>query len=198
MSNAGEIIKEIKQLVFSKKEKVEEEEKVEVQEELEEETKEEELENKTEEDVEEETFETATLEDGTVITYGTWEVGAAVTVDGEALADGEYVLDNGDRFVIAEGVIAEIIPLVEDEEEPLEDDKIGKVMDLIDELSDKITKLEKMNKDQKKVIDEIVRINNDPEVDTVTKEKQEITNMSEKDRRMAVLREISKINKKNK
>lgn len=103
--------------------------------------------------------ETLTLKDGSAIEVEVFEVGQAVNkMDGEnkiVLEDGEYELENGTKFIIATGLISEIIPKAEMAEEVVVEEKpIAQDEEMINRvaaLETKITEIEN-------VITELVNI----------------------------------------
>lgn len=153
----------------------------------------------------------ATLEDGSVIYYdGDFAVELSVFAD-EAmetlLEDGDYVLENGDKFTIVNGVIGEIIPIVvEDEPEVIEDEpevealeevnfeeEYNKLKVIIGELEEK---LEQFNKQEVELKEEIDKLSTEPVVESITQKPQETVEMTAIEKRMAALNSIRNIRKK--
>ena len=161
----------------------------------------------------EETFETpetaevvlagSTLEDGTIVYHdGTLAVDIAVFTD-EAMEipveDGTFVLENGDTFITAGGVITEYTPIVvEDEpvvedETPLAEDFEKKYNDLkvvVDELK---SKLENFSAKEIELKSEIDKLSIQPEVESISQEPQDKRESSDIEKRMNTLEAIRKM-----
>ncbi len=117
-------------------------------------------EEETKEEQTKESFVDATLADGTLVQVEPdLQLGATVSVatdNGvEPLADGTYELSSGESIVVADGVITEIIPLVEEqaEDKPTEAaeeqqaEKVRKIVESIEKhFNEEISKLKEDNK----------------------------------------------------
>ena len=65
------------------------------------------------------TLASAKLADGTEVSYDRMEVGGILTdASGNAMADGEYAMEDGSTLVITEGAISEIKPMEATDETP--------------------------------------------------------------------------------
>jgi len=146
----------------------------------------------------------ATLEDGTIVYFdGEWGLETAVFVD-EAfetpVEDGEYVLESGDKFVIAGGLITEITPMeapVEDtpEEVPMGEDFEKMYNDLkvvVDEMKSQLAKF-KENEVQMK--SRIEKLSVEPEVESISQQPQEKRELSSLEKRMNTLEAIRRLTK---
>lgn len=144
----------------------------------------------------------ATLEGGDIIYFdGTLAVDTAVFTD-EALetpvADGDFILENGDAFVVVGGVVTEYTPTVADEapaepeEEALEDfeQKYNDLLIVIDEMK---KQLEKFNKQEKDLKLEIEKLSVEPEVESISQKPMEVRPLSSVEKKLETLNAIRKL-----
>jgi len=155
------------------------------------------------------TLAEATLEDGTIIYFdGTLGAELAVFTDNTLetlLADGDYVLENGDTFSIVNGVISEYTPIVvEDEpapeapeEEALEEinfeEKYNDLMVIVDELKNQLSKF---NKQEVELKAEIEKLSAEPEVESIAQTPQATIELTGIEKRLAALDGIRKLRQK--
>jgi hypothetical protein len=152
----------------------------------------------------------ATLEDGTIIYYdGELVVETAIFTD-EALvtpiADGTYILDNGDTLVIEAGLVVEVTPAVVDDEVEVEPEviveeelevvdyeaKYNELLIIVDELK---SKLENFSLKEIEMKSEIETLSTQPEVESISQESQQTRELSQIEKRMNTLDAIRNMRK---
>jgi len=148
----------------------------------------------------------ATLENGSIIYYdGELTVETAIWSD-EAMEtpveDGEYVLENGDKFVTVGGVITEFIPLTPEETEEPEAEEMEEV-DFEKKYNDLLVIVEELKKDlqefratETQLKSEIEKLSAVPEVESISQEPQDKVEMSDLEKRMKALEAIRRMRKK--
>lgn len=137
----------------------------------------------------------AVLEDGVIIYFEgeALEIGTEVFIKGEddvnvVIADGDYVLEDGIKFTITDGLVSEIITdeipvedeVIEEVVEDLEDEKLKELKDLISELNEKIEKFEKNETLLKAEIDKLGSESEVEPLHATPQEKRELTNVEKK------------------
>jgi hypothetical protein len=150
----------------------------------------------------------STLEDGTIIYY-IGEIGAEVVIFTDEimetiLVEGEYVLENGDKFTIVNGVVGEYIPIVADEivdEKPeveaLEEINYEELYNKLKTIMDELKKqLETFSKQEIALKDQIEKLENEPEAESVTQRPQDTIEMTAIEKRLAALDSIRKLRQK--
>jgi len=143
----------------------------------------------------------ATLEGGDKIYFdGTLGVDTAVFTD-EALevpvADGDFVLENGDAFVVEGGVVTTLTP-AEVEEEPEEEalevnDFELKYNDLLEVVTGLKKQLEKFNKQEKDMKLEIEKLSTEPEVESISQKPMDVRPLTDVEKRLETLEAIRKL-----
>ena len=143
----------------------------------------------------------ATLEGGDKIYFdGTLGVDTAVFTD-EALevpvADGDFVLENGDAFVVKNGVVTTLTP-AEVEEEPEEEalevnDFELKYNDLLEVVTGLKKQLEKFNKQEKDMKLEIEKLSTEPEVESISQKPMDVRPLTDVEKRLETLEAIRKL-----
>lgn len=83
--------------------------------------------------------------------YDDLMVGDAVTIDGVPAEDGSYTLEDGTQIVVTAGVISEIIPVADDNEEVMALKK--QIEDLTAQLTAKDTEIVEVKAEQEKVME---------------------------------------------
>jgi len=152
------------------------------------------------------TMAEAKLEDGTIVYFdGDWGLETAVFVD-DAMAtpaeDGEYVLESGDKFVIAGGLVTEITPMepeVEAETE-VEVEELGEDFEkmyndlkiVVDEMK---SQLAKFNEQEVLMKSQIDQLSAEPEVESISQQPQEKRELSSLEKRMNTLEAIRRLKK---
>jgi len=148
----------------------------------------------------------STLENGDVIYYdGTLGVDTPVFSDGDltvAVADGTFVLDNGDTFEIVEGIVTVFTPFEEEvveevvEEEALEEENFEeKYNELKTVVEDLKKKLEKFNETEVQLKAEIEKMSAIPEVESITQKPQDTIELTDIEKRLSTLDAIRKLQK---
>jgi len=148
----------------------------------------------------------ATLEDGTIIYYDGDMLGVDIAIFTDealtiAVETGEYVLENGDTFVVTDGVITEYTPIVaeETEEEPVveQGEDFEKLYnDLKSVVDDMKNQLAKFEANEVKLISQIEKLSAEPEVESITQEPQDKRELSQLEKRLNTLEAIRKMSKK--
>lgn len=147
----------------------------------------------------------ATLEDGTIVYFdGEWGLETAVFID-EAMAtpaeDGEYVLESGDKFIIAGGLITEITPMEEEvvEETPTEEEMgedfekmYNDLLVVVEEMKQKLNKFEEQEVLMKSQIEQLSA---EPEVESISQQPQEKRELSALEKRLNTLEAIRRLKK---
>jgi len=143
----------------------------------------------------------ATLEGGDKIYFdGTLGVDTAVFTD-EALevpvADGDFILENGDTFVVEGGVVTTLTP-AEVEEEPEEEalevnDFELKYNDLLEVVTGLKKQLEKFNKQEKDMKLEIEKLSTEPEVESISQKPMDVRPLTDVEKRLETLEAIRKL-----
>jgi len=147
----------------------------------------------------------ATLEDGTIIYYDGEMIGVDVAIfTDEALTipaeTGEYVLENGDTFIVTDGVITEYTPIVVEDEEPVIEEqsedfekKYNEIKSVVDDLKNQLAKFEA---NEVKLMSQIEKLSAEPEVESITQEPQDKRELSQIEKRLNTLEAIRKMSKK--
>jgi len=146
----------------------------------------------------------ATLEDGTIIYYDGEVLGVDVAIFTDAeltipVETGEYVLENGDTFIITDGVITEYTPIaVEEEVETVEQGEdfeklYNEIKTVVDDLKNKLAKFEA---NEVKLMSEIEKLSAEPEVESITQEPQDKRELSDIEKRLNTLEAIRNLSKK--
>jgi len=147
----------------------------------------------------------ATLEDGTIVYFdGEWGLETAVFIDEVMevpVEDGEYVLESGDKFVIAGGLITEITPMeVEAPEEVPEEVPMGEdfekmyndLLVVVEEMKQKLNKFEEQEVLMKSQIEQLSA---EPEVESISQQPQEKRELSALEKRLNTLDAIRRLKK---
>ncbi len=148
----------------------------------------------------------STLENGDVIYYdGTLGVDTPVFSDSDltvAVADGSFVLDNGDTFEVVEGIVTVFTPFEEEvveeviEEEALEEENFEeKYNELKTVVEDLKKKLEKFNETEVQLKAEIEKMSAIPEVESITQKPQDTIELTDIEKRLSTLDAIRKLQK---
>jgi hypothetical protein len=155
------------------------------------------------------TMTSSKLADGTEIFYE----GDVIAVDSACftdallttpVADGEYTLESGEVIVIAGGIVTEIKPGVEPEEEVVVEEKVEETLSDVEKenitlkelLAELKSKLENFQKEEAKLKAEITKLSSWPSVEplgSTTQEKRELTQI---EKRLNSLNAIKKMAKK--